>query len=146
MHATISHFSLHEANQAVNNIRQRVARIYQMNSLLKIQLRSMHIKKHDDISFVDLHKEMTIDSASSIKILLRCVEDNLSTIKQSGCKLVSLENGVFQWPTIINNCPAFYRWQVGQESIMEWYDPQNKKTFSINEINEPSGELEPLWQ
>lgn len=44
MHATISHFSLHEANQAVNNIRQRVARIYQMNSLLKIQLRSMHIK------------------------------------------------------------------------------------------------------
>jgi hypothetical protein len=144
MHTALPCFSLHEANQAVNDIRHRVSRVYQMNSLLKRHLRTMHIKKHDDISLDDLHQEITIDSASSIKILLRCVEDNLTTIKQTGCKLVSLEKGVFQWPTIINDSPAFFRWQVGQESIEEWYDPQNKATFSVDQINASSAEPEVL--
>ncbi|MDA9832348.1 DUF2203 domain-containing protein [Gammaproteobacteria bacterium] len=144
MQTSVPYFSLHEANQAVNDIRHRVSRIYQMNFLLKKYLRTMRIKKHDDILLDDLHQEMTIDSASSIKILLRCVEDNLTTIKQTGCKLVSLEKGIFQWPTMIGNDPAFFRWQVGQESIKEWYDPQQQQVFSVRQINASNAEPEPL--
>ena len=83
-----TYLSLHEANDAVNASRPLIARLYQMNTLLKKHLKKMQINEHTELSMDDFHQEMTLDSASSVKILLKGIETCLAQLKKQGGKLV----------------------------------------------------------
>tara|TARA_Y200000002_G_scaffold189472_1_gene156353 strand:- start:4483 stop:4902 length:420 start_codon:yes stop_codon:yes gene_type:complete len=130
-----TYYSLHEANAAVNAIRQEVSRIYQMNTLLKKHLHHMDIDESMDLSLHDFNHEITLDSASSVKILLRCIEDTIHILSEVGCRLVSIEKGIIEWPTLVGDDEVYLRWKIRQSSISEWYDPKTDTTHRISDQN-----------
>ena len=141
-----TYLSLHEANDAVNASRPLIARLYQMNTLLKKHLKKMQINEHTELSMDDFHQEMTLDSASSVKILLKGIETCLAQLKKQGGRLVSIEKGIIDWPAMINNQPAFYRWHVQKQKIHAWHDPIKNETHLLESGNAVVTEPDSLWQ
>ncbi|MFN5273598.1 MAG: DUF2203 domain-containing protein [Planctomycetota bacterium] len=126
MPSTTSHFSIEQARSMLPLLRLIVADISlshreltDRRSHLRRMLRSHQGKARFQVydqEIVEMQKELTEQAAH--------LDEYITELERLGVILRSAHEGIVDFPTLIDQRPAFFTWQMGQEDINDfhWHD------------------------
>lgn len=131
-------YGLAEANQLVPQLSHAFIRLFQMNHQLHQLMR--YVKENNlliDKNHLELDDSMdedTLDTLSSIKILLTRIQKDVDALQAHGIKIKSLEHGIVNIPAKHGDDEFNFYWEVGDNSIVSWLD-QNKAKRCVTELD-----------
>lgn len=120
-------YGLTEANALIPKLSNAFVRLYQMNDQLQKLLTEVREKNllidKNDFELDQSMDEETLDTLSSIKILLTAIQDEVDSIQVNhGVKIKSLDQGIVNIPAKNDENEMYYYWEVGHKTIDFWLD------------------------
>ncbi len=86
----------------------------------KSNLRRM-LRRHEGKARFQLYDAEIIEIQEDLKSETAHLEDYVSELEQLGVILRSAHDGIVDFPTIIEDMPAFFTWQMEQQDIVDFH-------------------------
>ncbi len=86
----------------------------------KSNLRRM-LRRHEGKSRFQVYDAEIIEIQEDLKSETAHLEDYVSELEQLGVILRSAHDGIVDFPTIIDDMPAFFTWQMEQQDILDFH-------------------------
>ncbi|HJN37726.1 MAG TPA: DUF2203 family protein [Gammaproteobacteria bacterium] len=118
------HVNYESAEQMIPEVKAKLIRIQQLNILIQNclkTLRTKNIKFHNNMDDMDEYDNESIDTISSLKIMLSTVQNEIDILKDQGCLLINIEKGIIHWHSQHNNKEIILSWVSGEQPRCHWH-------------------------
>jgi hypothetical protein len=86
----------------------------------KSNLRRM-LRRHEGKSRFQVYDAEIIEIQEDLKVESAHLEEYVNELEQLGVILRSSHEGIVDFPALIDDCPAFYTWQMEQADIVDYH-------------------------
>ncbi|MEC8383076.1 MAG: DUF2203 family protein [Pseudomonadota bacterium] len=141
---TSDYYTISEANKMIPELKLVFIRIqqmqYQVQSLFK-ELKRLGVDfiPKDEKELLLLSQSLNEDSldiVSSLRILLKNIQEEIQSLSNRGCNIASIDQGKVCWPCRIKNKEILLSWHIGEKQIQYWLNTNDK-----SKIRRPIEEL-----
>ena len=91
-------------------------------------------KIEDDLKDLSSYDQDSLDTVSSLKIMLSTVQEEIDYLKSNGCYLTNIEKGTVHWHSKFEQKDIVLSWTQGEEEDCHWHlskhDFNNRKPYS----------------
>lgn len=145
--ASTQYYTIDQANMMIPDLDLAFIRIKQMQTqiqdLLKVVKKSgVDFVPNDEKQLLLLQNtldEESIDTLSSLKLLLANMQEEISTISKKGCTITSIDQGVVHWPyKHSNNEVIFLSWLHGETVVNHWCQNKDDKSSKRRPLSDLS--------
>jgi len=120
-------FTLEEVNACIPEVEQAFYRLLQMNAQVNQIIHQL--KAHDVILQDSFHHdgpadqdEESLDSLSSLKVLLTAIQHDMNAITQKGGAIQNIDDGIVNWNGVADERPMIFSWKLGEKTIQFWQE------------------------
>jgi hypothetical protein len=123
------YFSVAEANAMIKDLELTFARMLQM----KVQVRLVYACLEeagfapgaDDFEIAPPGASAeTINNLTSLKTLIDALRVEVSALKDAGCLIKDIDEGIVDWPASRGGCDVLLCWKLGEKEVAFWHDPE----------------------
>ena len=79
------------------------------------------LRNHQGNSKFKVYDQEIIEIQNDLKVETAHLEDYISELEQLGVILRSAHEGIVDFPTVIDDAPAFFTWQMEQGDVSEFH-------------------------
>lgn len=150
--ASAKFYTVDEANMMIPDLDLAFIRIKQM----QIQVQDLFkIVKKNGIDFVPNDEKQlillqetlddeSINTLSSLKLLLANIQEEISTLSKKGCSVASIDQGIVNWQCKHSDRVILLSWLHGEKSVTHWCDSKDDSASKRRPLSElPSHDIEP---
>lgn len=122
------YFSVAEANAMIKQLELTFGRMLQM----KVQVRLVYGRLEgagyapdgDDFDMAPAGASAgTINDLTTLKTLIEALKVDVSALKDAGCEIKDIDEGIVDWRTIKGGCDVLLCWKLGEKEVSFWHDP-----------------------
>ena len=138
------YYSLDEANQMIPSLQMAFIRIHQMQTQIHVlfkRIKSLGIdfSPGDNVLLMnDTLDEESIDTLSSVKVLLANIQREISSLQNQGCSVSSIEKGSVCWPFQLSEREVMLSWRIGETQVSHWQEDEEHDRRPLSELVECS--------
>ena len=146
--ASSEFYTVDEANMMIPDLDIAFIRIKQMQiqvqDLFKIVKKNgIDFVPNDDKQLLLLQStldEDSINTLSSLKLLLANIQDEINALSKKGCSVASIDQGMVNWQSKYSDRVIFLSWLHGEKTVSHFCDKNDDSSSNRRPLSELSNE------